>query len=81
MVYIPDKSSDEAMALETGNKPATPFCLLLKHSTAVRLGPKTTLDIPISFAPEEMKKYDGIVAVKVRREDGSPWIYNLAEER
>ena len=63
------------------DKPITPFCLLLKHSTAVRLGPKTTLDIPVSFAPEEMKKYEGVVTVKVRQENGSAWTYNLAEER
>ena len=80
-ILFSDKASEEAGILESMETPITPFCLLLKHNTAVRLGPKTTLDIPISFAPEEMKKYDGVVTVKVRKEDGSPWIYNLCEER
>ena len=61
--------------------PASPFCLLLKHTTSLRLGPKSNIDIPISFAPEDMRRFDAYISVTIRQEDGSPWIYNLREER
>ncbi|ESO84826.1 hypothetical protein LOTGIDRAFT_196276 [Lottia gigantea] len=53
----------------------SPFCLLLKHNTGLRLPPKATLDIPISFAPGEMKKYQSLCTVVVRRDDGEKWNY------
>lgn len=49
------------------------FCLLLKHQTAIRVGPKSTLDIPICFAPTEMTKYEALCSLVVRKEDGGRW--------
>ncbi|XP_048239518.1 cilia and flagella-associated protein 47-like isoform X3 [Haliotis rufescens] len=53
----------------------SPFCLLLKHNTGLRVGPKSTLDIPISFAPNQMRKYVGLCTVIVHKEDGTAWQY------
>ena len=52
------------------------FCLLLKKKTAIRVGPKSTLDIPICFAPTEMKMYEALCTVVVRKEDGDKWLYS-----
>ena len=85
---ISDKDKEVKEVLEDDQNPSTPkqepaspFCLLLKHNQELRLGPKTTLDIPISFAPEEMQKYEAVLKVKLRQESGEPWRYNLKEER
>ncbi|XP_021363645.1 cilia- and flagella-associated protein 47-like isoform X2 [Mizuhopecten yessoensis] len=51
------------------------FCLLLKHRNMIRVGPKSTLDIPVCFAPTEMMKYDALCTVVVRKEDGGKWQY------
>ncbi|KAK3096977.1 hypothetical protein FSP39_005325 [Pinctada imbricata] len=51
------------------------FCLLLKHSTSIRVGPKSTLDIPICFAPTEMTKYEAVCTVIVKKENGSKWMF------
>ena len=59
----------------------SPFCLLLKYNQAMRLGPKSTIDIPISFAPEDMRMFEAIITVIVKKEDNQTWKYNLTEER
>ncbi|KAL8606797.1 hypothetical protein ACOMHN_049626 [Nucella lapillus] len=54
----------------------SPFSLMLKNLKApIRVGPKSTMDIPISFAPSEMRKYDALCTVIVTKEDGSCWDY------
>lgn len=58
----------------------SPFCLLLKHSQAVRLGPKSTLDVPISFAPEDMTMSEALCTVSIMKEDGSSWPYLPTED-
>ncbi|KAK7478911.1 hypothetical protein BaRGS_00029892 [Batillaria attramentaria] len=58
---------------KTLDSPKSPFSMLLKNKTAARVGPKNTLDIPISFAPMEMLKYEALVTVVVTQEDGTPW--------
>ncbi|XP_013416633.1 cilia- and flagella-associated protein 47 isoform X1 [Lingula anatina] len=57
----------------------SPFCLLLKNKSGIRVGPKSTLDIPVSFAPEEMKMYEALCVAVIRKEDGSSWHYNVPE--
>ena len=51
----------------------SPFRLLLKKYQNVRLGPKSTLDIPISFAPEEMRLYEALCIVTMTSVDGNGW--------
>ncbi|CAL1538368.1 unnamed protein product [Lymnaea stagnalis] len=55
--------------------PVSAFKLLLKHNSGVHVGPKSTLEIPISFAPNEMINYKAFCTVVVRREDGEQWPY------
>ena len=59
----------------------SPFCLLLKDSQGIRLGPKATLDIPISFAPEDTKRFEALCVVCVRKEDGTSWHYVPSNEK
>ena len=61
--------------------PKSPFCLLLRNAIALSLGPKSTVDIPVSFAPEDMRRFDSYITVSMQKEDGAPWDYNLREER
>ena len=56
--------------------PDSPFCLLLKKKASVRVGPKSTLDIPVCFAPTEMTMYEALCTVIVRKEDGGKWKYS-----
>ena len=51
------------------------FCLLLNHRNMIRVGPKSTLAIPVCFAPTEMMKYDALCTVVVWKEDGGKWQY------
>ena len=51
----------------------SPFTLLLKRNMSIRIGPKSVLDIPVSFAPSKMHKYESVCAVVVKREDGLDW--------
>ncbi|KAK3775916.1 hypothetical protein RRG08_017206 [Elysia crispata] len=53
----------------------SPFKLLLKHDSGLRVGPKSTLEIPISFAPSQMVNYQAFCTVVIRREDGQQWPY------
>lgn len=43
----------------------------------MRIGPKSTIEIPISFAPEEMRMYEALCVVCVRSLDGTGWKYTL----
>ena len=51
----------------------SPFCLLLKSTQNVPLGPRSTLQMPVTFAPHEMRMYQVRCTVSVRREDGLAW--------
>jgi len=59
----------------SGDDAGSPFCLLLKRKAGIRVGPKSTLDIPVCFAPTEMKMFESICTVIVTREDGEKWNY------
>ena len=76
--------SDEAQltsqVLDIPLKSGSPFSLLLKHTKRLRLGPKQSLDVPISFAPSEMSVYKALLAVIIQKEDGSTWPYDLSKE-
>lgn len=74
--YILDKNSTLEETLEgTKSDDTSPFCLLLKRKGGIRVGPKSTLDIPVCFAPTEMKMYESVCTVIVTREDGERWQY------
>ncbi|KAA3681488.1 uncharacterized protein DEA37_0004725 [Paragonimus westermani] len=47
-----------------------PFQLLLKRERNIRLDSKTSFDIPLSFAPVEMRETEAICCVVMRRADG-----------
>jgi len=51
----------------------SPFTLLLKSQRNVALGPRSSLQIPITFAPTEMRTYQARCSVLARREDGLMW--------
>ncbi|XP_052808119.1 cilia- and flagella-associated protein 47-like isoform X2 [Mya arenaria] len=76
-VMLRDKNSSLEETLE-GKADAdnnSPFCLLLKRKFSIRVGPKSTLDIPVCFAPTEMTMFEAICTVIVTREDGEKWNY------
>ena len=77
-----DALDDEAPPGQNENEPSTtsPFCLLMKNDRGVRIGPKSILDIPVSFAPENMKMSEAIVILTVRKENGNAWKYDLTQE-
>ena len=71
---FPDHSSSTNKNMSGVKFDESPFSLLLKNmKTALRVGPKSTLDIPVSFAPMEMRKYEALCTVVVTKEDGTPW--------
>nr|XP_039264663.1 cilia- and flagella-associated protein 47-like isoform X2 [Styela clava] len=49
------------------------FCLLLKHTSGIRLEPKQSIDIPFTFSPDKMRLYEGVLTIALRREDEKPW--------
>jgi len=51
----------------------SPFSLLLKSQQNIPLGPRGSLQIPVTFAPHEMKSYQQRCTVSMRREDGLAW--------
>lgn len=76
LLFIIDKNSTLEETLEDkADDVNTPFCLLLKRKGGIRVGPKSTLDIPVCFAPTEMKMYEAVCTVVVTREDGEKWQY------
>ena len=52
---------------------ASPFSLLLKSQQNIRVGPKGCLQMPVTFAPHEMRSYQLRCTVSMRREDGLTW--------
>ena len=58
----------------------SPFCLLLKQNKGLRLGPKASLEIPLSFAPEDMRMFEATVSVSVTKLDRSSWPYICTDE-
>lgn len=70
-----DTSKAMEQILNSYPTPDAAFCLLLKQNTTIRVGPKSTLDIPVCFAPTEMTKYEALCSIIVRKEDGSRWQY------
>ncbi|XP_071954714.1 cilia- and flagella-associated protein 47-like isoform X2 [Antedon mediterranea] len=57
--------------------PDSAFCLLLKHSTNIQLGPKATLDVPFTFVPGNMRLHEALCVVSIRRIDNSDWLYEM----
>ena len=51
------------------------FCLLLKRNKSLRISPKKTLDIPLSFAPEDMRMFGATLTVLVTKLDRTHWTY------
>lgn len=58
----------------------SPFCLLLKQNKGLRLGPKSSIDIAVSFAPEEMRMFEALVTIVITKEDRSSWLYVCSDE-
>ena len=78
---FPDHSATDRLTI-SGQHQQNPFSLLLKNmKTALRVGPKSTLDIPVSFAPTEMKKYEALCTVVVTKEEGTPWEFVPKDDR
>ena len=74
-VLFSDSTTSLEEALTSNKDEDSPFCLLLKKKNAIRVGPKSTLDIPVCFAPTEMKMYEALCTVVVRKEDNEKWQY------
>lgn len=55
----------EYFNVEMGGKDVEHFCLLLKQTTRISLNPGITLDIPISFSPEVMKRHECRLTISV----------------
>ena len=60
--------------------PDSAFCLLLKHTTNIPVAPKSTLDIPLTFAPDNMNLHEALCVVSVRRENGETWKYQVPRD-
>ncbi|XP_041462969.1 cilia- and flagella-associated protein 47-like isoform X1 [Lytechinus variegatus] len=56
-------------------KTESAFCLLLKRTASIPVGPKATLDIPITFAPDRMNLHEALCIVSIKRENGEHWDY------
>ncbi|KAL4233464.1 hypothetical protein ACF0H5_008145 [Mactra antiquata] len=81
-VMLREKNTTLQETLEGVNESDnSPFCLLLKRKNGIRVGPKSTLDIPVCFAPTEMTLYEAICTVIVTREDGQRWEYAPTDSR
>ncbi|BFZ09423.1 hypothetical protein BsWGS_12463 [Bradybaena similaris] len=74
-VSIVDNDQDYGSPTETQPSLESPFKLLLKHSSGIRVGPKSSLEIPVSFAPSECVNYQAYCWVVMRREDGQNWSF------
>jgi hypothetical protein len=75
-----DKELETKKVLDVPGPVESPFCLLLKDISSIRLGPKSILDLPISFSPEEMRMFEAECIVNVRQEDGSTWFVTPSME-
>ncbi|XP_077338680.1 cilia- and flagella-associated protein 47 [Lithobates pipiens] len=56
------------------------FCLPLKQTQGIPLGPKEKLDIPVLFAPDTMKLYEALVVVHMIKANGNNWEHNNVED-
>ncbi|XP_064627283.1 cilia- and flagella-associated protein 47-like isoform X2 [Lineus longissimus] len=74
-VSLLDKDQQNDIVFNNELREESPFCLLLKQKQEIRVGPKSTLDIPVSFAPDEMRLYEAVCSLAVRRADGRSWQY------
>ncbi|NWZ91639.1 CFA47 protein, partial [Nesospiza acunhae] len=50
------------------------------HLAGIRLAPKEKLEIPVLFMPAEMKIYKAVVVIRVMRENGENWPYEVTGE-
>ncbi|XP_059154686.1 cilia- and flagella-associated protein 47-like isoform X2 [Physella acuta] len=74
-ILFTDSDVSTEKTLERIQKPSSAFKLLLKHTSNIHVGAKSTLEIPVYFAPTELVNYKGFCTVVVRREDGQQWPY------
>ncbi|XP_077977423.1 cilia- and flagella-associated protein 47-like [Glandiceps talaboti] len=51
------------------------FCLLLKNSNSIAVPAKSTVDVPLTFAPDNMNLHEALLIISVKKEDGSSWQY------
>lgn len=82
MCTVSDPKEEIPKALDAMTLPSagSPFCLLLKQrESGLRVGPKGTLEIPVSFGPEDMQKFEAQIVVSVQKEDGTTWTAYPAE--
>ena len=56
-------------------KESSPFKLLLKQNKGIRLGPKATIEVPVSFAPIDVRGFDAELSIVLHKEDGNGWPY------
>ena len=76
-----DHATFFSVDLHSGDTTPDNFCLLMKRTRSILLHPGVTMDIPISFAPEDMRTHDVTVLVTAeeRRErqshGGLVWRY------
>jgi len=59
--------------LESDCSSQSAFSVLLKRQHNIALGPKSTLQMPVTFTPHEMRAYQARLTVSVKREDGLAW--------
>jgi len=73
-VHLYEGSSRQFSRVQSaGQEKVLPFCLLLKSEQGIPLGPKCTVQIPVSFLPQDMCTYQAQIVVSVCREDGQRW--------
>ncbi|KAH9504693.1 Cilia- and flagella-associated protein 47 [Bulinus truncatus] len=78
-VFLADTEQPSDKMFDGLPAPDSAFRLLLKHTNGLHLAPKSTLEIPISFAPTEMLNYKAFCTVAIRKEDGQQWPYVLED--
>ena len=76
-IYLIDKQAQTRKVLEEDVTilQESPFCLLLKQNKGLRLGPKSNIDIPVSFAPETMNMAEAVLSIVITKEDKTSWAY------
>ena len=79
-ISLADKFLDTKKALDLPGPANSPFCLLLKDTSSIHLGPKSILDLPISFSPEEMKMSEAECVITVCQEYGTKWFVTPSME-
>lgn len=79
-ISLTDKFLDTKKALDLPGPAESPFCLLLKDPVGLHLGPKSILDLPISFSPEEMRMSEAECVIILHQEDGTKWFVTPSME-